>query len=1840
MGKTVKKLISTLIAAAMIASAVPVIAADNDGAENDGAEILAGEETRRAEEEARLAEEETRRAEEEAARKEFEAEKKRTRELLGLPEYAPNKPFPTRPPIPAKTGEISLASEGSYSEVVYIEDAEDLLAIDGHDGGYYELKNDISIAGIEWKPLMLTNATFNGAGHTISGLTITSENGFPITVAPELEGSESFRSIGFLAGHLPYYDEKNSLNTYVMDLNLADININITKRQPGYIEVKGLGSVNDIYCDGCKVSGKIEVRSDVPYDREEDLGYIECFGLQSGNNCESDVDITVELYDCNAVGLLYCSNCVNRGDITVESFKGDAAGLDCCSNCVNRGEISAISKAETAKDGSIVYAEGCGISGSTGCSNYGNVTGNSYAYGISGGNNNYFEGNVTVSGMSGDGSYSGAGGIASSDDSVLIGDVYSEKGVVRGIGSGSGNTLTGNVYTEYGGVNAISYGENNTINGDVYSVHPGQYTVFGIYYGENNTINGDVYAENGEVYGIFRGENSTISGDVYAENGEVKGISGGGNNTIIGDIHSGNGRVYGISDSNNNIIQGNITVSNGTANGISGNGNTMIGNVTASNGSAGGINGDGNILIGNVTALNGDAGGIKGNGYISGTITESPPNSPTLTVSASSPYQGYYKCGYCGATRISPHYYNYSYIHCYSYSSYSGAYPHYFYRENDLKYNDDMDMGSEVPPEPDEPEPTIAPAPTPSLAPASYSVQVLDEASGAPLSGMTVIVDGNEYVTDDNGVVTLKGASRMGGLRIEAGGDVIYTQANFYPIPNQMNVIRVSPLSLDKDDFNFGSPGGDTVKGPQIEIKGKKYPAFELPGAIDVNLLDAVRMAYDPDEKSWRVILGGSEKDLQEVKDGDYTPAFAKKYREAKEFWEKLNNNQLNEKEFEKYNTPQKKNLGWGASVAISGFMELKLSDNGDMVLTNGGIVTAASVSMSGAYPLPPAPYVYLSYSLSGSLESELKLSLDSATIVDPALKVTSKISFDVSPSIGVGLLLAVETGLSGKIHTEVSLPFDTMKNSFEAELSADYYFMLKVLAFEMKYSHTFIKWQMYPPGELELMSIDESDFTPISRDYLNAPTLAAADADTLKQNIYTYSTVKSVLLGDGRELMVWLDDDPERSDANRTVLFYRILENGTWSETKQIENDGTADFDFDLRANGNEAVIVWQDTNAQLEDTASLEDMANSVEISYAKFDGENWSEPVSVTSGNSDYEYSPRINGSYIIWTQNNLNSTMPGVDDTTESIYRVRINASGEPENAEVIYDGIQLLYGSAVDKDGNVAYIADVDGDVTTPENRFYVSDKSYGGSTVLSGLQYTGSGFAFTEDGVLKTADAYGSQPITQCSPGGESIAYITDSRGNIGAAVYEVQDGFTSNLYASYHDNSKWTNPVKITDFDEKIRSWDAYLDEDGNIVLSAALAKINVDGDNLTDSVRLVHTKAEPIEDIETITVYPDGDVVRGRNARFVVDVANNTKSDIKTAQVTLKSGDTVLYEGEKDVNLIAGKTTSINISAPIPDNFTGGTITASVSVPDLADADTGNNSAQTTVGDAKLSVGLQGDQIFGNGYAQAVIENVSCEDVSNAILTVTGENGEAIYSETIDSIAAGETKRVKIELDEKYYTFADNYDSFAIKASVKYGENEETDTYRIKPQSVTRVSLDEKNIVLNPGESYKISANFYPVGTSADIYTLSSDESVVTADGGTVTAVGEGTATVTVMAAGAVMPAKLNVYVRDLAEPVITSAQYTDHSDEYSVRGNVEVTVDTSACLAKGETEKLIIAAYAEDGSLLGVKTNDVQASGNNNVYMSVRGKKPKYVKAMIWSSLSGMKPAALAARYDLPE
>ncbi|MGM9935941.1 MAG: hypothetical protein ACI38A_01215, partial [Candidatus Ornithomonoglobus sp.] len=752
-----KRMVSLFVITAILSSIITIPHAAGESLPEPETAALEEMEKERAEMEKEREEMEKERAEMEKEREEMERQREEQLAAMGLSADT-DAPRPTRPPVPSDDTLSVMSSE--YSEIVYISTVDELRAIDGHDGGYYELENDIDISGIEWTPLKLTNATFNGNGFSINGLTVTREPGYKInTYGTYIANVGLFDLVG------DGICEEPVSNIYILNLNLSDINIDITKNSAGYLFISGLG-FSGMYCDNCKTSGNISVTSH--------SGDVVIYGIYNGEQCENNINIMAET------------------------------------------------------DNQDAYLWAYGIVGGSDNQFYGSISSDDWAYGIDGDSNNYFEGDITAG-------YGACGiGPLAGNDNIFIGDVRGES-TAQGICNGKNNYMEGDVI---GGVYA--YGIKEWSESEI----------------TNCIVNGNIIAENGSAYGI----------DTYGKY-ICTGCS------IYGNV-TGNGAT-GISGSTDCSIYGNVTANNGYAYGIYSYSNctdcSISGNVTANNGDAYGIyrNCSGCSIYGNVTANNGDAYGIRSSSgcYISGTITESPSGSPTLSVTASSPYQGFFRCGYCKAEKTSKNNLNGTF-HCYSYYTDSNGNvhpsPHYYSTVNSLLY-DDNTVG--IPPEsegmPTAP-PTSEPAPSPTPKPATYTVQIVDEQSEAPIAGAEVTIGGKMYSTDDNGVIVLKDAPRNSGLKVEYGGSVIYTDASFNAVPNQMSTVHVKPLNLEKEDLFAGNNASTRITGPEVNIAGYKFPVFDVPFDMECEFCDALKVAYNAEDKTFQVLIGG-ENELSNI---------------------------------------------------------------------------------------------------------------------------------------------------------------------------------------------------------------------------------------------------------------------------------------------------------------------------------------------------------------------------------------------------------------------------------------------------------------------------------------------------------------------------------------------------------------------------------------------------------------------------------------------------------------------------------------------------------------------------------------------------------------------------------------------------------------------------------------------------------------------------------------------------------------------------------------------------------------------------------------------------------------
>ena len=155
------------------------------------------------------------------------------------------------------------ADTNTYTEYVYIRSVQDLLAIDGHDGGYYELASDIDLKGMEWPGISLTNAVFDGKGHYIYNLTQTSDHCY---------------------GLFNIEPGNKDANVYVSNVNLSEININVSSCTGDEVVIAVMGGAG-VTPENCYISGKIKTTAVVKN--------LMLYVYTSGINCDARVDISV-----------------------------------------------------------------------------------------------------------------------------------------------------------------------------------------------------------------------------------------------------------------------------------------------------------------------------------------------------------------------------------------------------------------------------------------------------------------------------------------------------------------------------------------------------------------------------------------------------------------------------------------------------------------------------------------------------------------------------------------------------------------------------------------------------------------------------------------------------------------------------------------------------------------------------------------------------------------------------------------------------------------------------------------------------------------------------------------------------------------------------------------------------------------------------------------------------------------------------------------------------------------------------------------------------------------------------------------------------------------------------------------------------------------------------------------------------------------------------------------------------------------------------------------------------------------------------------------------------------
>lgn len=1668
------------------------------------------------------------------------------------------------------------AAAGNNNEVYYISTAEELVEILKATGGkgYFELTEDIDLSGYDWEPIGLVG-TFNGNGYALRNVTITGA----------AKGS-SYVGLFCNWGLTP------GAEGYVTNLTLTNIKIDVNVLEGEQYETAyvgpfagNVGSINN-----CTVSGSVTVTGgeNMPVD-----GRIEMTGLKNASNCRVDLDMRYEggetgLSTVYVTAMSACTNCQYEGDVKAiddtDSVRIYAKAAEASRGC------SFIGNVETAGSG---YVEARGVEGAD-CYMRGDISavssaGKAFAYGT-GGNGNLLEGNVTARGVGTEWNSVTAFGVyeAATETGEGMYPVYEAKdcqvkGNITASESGNYNSNESEAFVAAYGVYSTSADDNVTgcyVWGDVsassennHAQAAGLYLCSESYFQGNVTAKGnregDPHSTRTLASGNYGGKDNYAAGDIAAWNpsgaAEANGSTGAVNCFVEGDVSASGMNVYayglevivrdsfyygdvrteGKEESRASLIQsaqdsyaaGDVYAKSNEvarADGIcpvNTSGNNAVGNITAEGGKPStsyGSNGDGGSFSGTVTSI-----------YDGRTISAGEPGAAQYFIEDR---------------------YDKIYI--------SDTIPENMYYDKVVGRAVYGQGGSVTEPE------EWGPEGGEDDRKDTYSLRIMDARIDKPVTDATVDVDGTEYQTDKNGMITVTGSRYIKGLQVVQGGSIVHTQSRIYAKEGRTKNIYVNGLKLDLQDLDLGGSGKAMVTGPEINIKGESFPLFELPFSFEMDLVESMRIAYDDENRVYQVILDSEPDDEEEDGIADAADSFwLGDYQRIKRQCENAYRD-FREKSFSGLN----RSFGIDSSVDASGYLEFRVTKDG-LELQDGKLVFVVAGSFAASRPIPPAPYIFLTFGIETGFQAESTLTLEKAVYIDPQISAEADISFSLTPSVGVGAgldkILSAEVGIEGPLNANLNLPFRRMEENAKLTLASRIYLQLTALSFRMRFSKTFADVQLYPKEEEDDSGLqtfasipDDGAMELIDRSYLRKASARSSErntagGDTVKDLVYPYGNAQTITLSGSTKLMVWLDDDQSRDLANKTALYYSILIDGEWSEPQQIENDGTPDFDFSLCRAGSGAALVWQDAKEQVAENVTEEELAKKIELSYIEYDGGKFQEVISLTEGES-YEYSPKLYSTYsdryVIWTQNDSDSILPGTDDTAESIYFAHIDYDGrsyQKQETKVVAEGISSLYETAVGESGLVAWLTGSD---MNPDNegarKLSVKEMSgqerteeYEQNTCLSSLQLNGSQVFFSEEGSIKYLSMEEDPTLIVEDQGmGDAPVRLlfrenTDNYLPL-AVVYEVQDGFTSNLYASYPGSGgTYTNPVPVTDWDEKIRAWSILEGMDDTMEIGALLADIQVGEteNDMSETARLVWTTANPQEDIILTEVFTEDDHISiGSTATFLLNVENHTKENLKNLTIKIAGADgSSFYEGETAAFVKAGGINTIAVNVPVPADFQQQELTFTVT-GGAEEVDMENNSRTFLAGAANLVLEMDGSHIHSDGYLEAVITNNGSADASGVDLKITGEDGTTIYEGTAGNVSAGGEKRVTIPIPDGKRTFDDDTDSYGIVAEVSHDGEESTKTdnetmFRIRPPQITQIAVAERTLTMDEGETYQPSIQVYPSNALNKEYRVCSDnEDVVTVDeNGTIQAVSEGTADIIFMAVNSSAAARVSVTV-----------------------------------------------------------------------------------------------------------
>lgn len=872
-------------------------------------------------------------------------------------------------------------------------------------------------------------------------------------------------------------------------------------------------------------------------------------------------------------------------------------------------------------------------------------------------------------------------------------------------------------------------------------------------------------------------------------------------------------------------------------------------------------------------------------------------------------------------------------------------------------------------------------------------------------------------------------------IRVRKDSSLLYTECPIVTVSTEMVDSNLDVLNSVSKLFSIQSNSGDTIKGPAFNLMGNTVNLFQVDFQFSSPLFfkkSEICVKYDEETRVAEVLVGYDDKAKMDLdsssKDSDKwknsweaTKSIVLGLTERGKFkieYERPDENPMEKyKEIKKQLAEKKMNIGLNASANVVGFFKVQLDEKLNPVsVLEGGVVVDASIGASFRHYFYGA--IYSEFTGTGAFEGKFLGKLS-----EGRLQPVAEMEIKYIPSVAIGAnLIAVDVqgGIQGELSTGIKLPWKSPQQSMEVKLKGSAFVKISsLIGLSAEYEHEFKNYvSLYPEFGLEESSLemqfeDEHYLSPAQINQLEAIDENSIDDSVIESLVDNHAKPNAEELPDGTVLLTYLSDKQEQSLGQQTLM-YRVNTNGTWSDEAAVYQTDCMETAAEVFVFNDDAYVIYERSAAPFTESMSATDAAASMELYVAKYnkDTKSFSEPVKISAANDTYKYEYQlctIGGKLTaMWAENSEKDVM--LSSGTTKVYTSTLENEVWAEAVEYKSTNSvisEMLYGFHGPSE---KYIHQVGRDLYVGNKR-YTADKTLENFTYANGklyylnhtgeLRYIGGYFEYSKStGIYTTSE------------------YIIDGENG----VYWVEgENFNSNIF--FQSFEEGSTPLQVTYEDGYIESFDlCEINGENTLIYTLQAVDENAEdiygGTILKASTDFEHARAE----ISSVA-YDAKTFAAGAENGFYIEALNSgtvALTNLK-AQFMDASGEIFAIADICEV-LEAGESAATDVTVAVPAELKEGTINVKLVATEALEEVA---PYELSIASADYDISLSEKNVFA-----LEISNNGSKEAKDVVLEIRdkGISGDVIFTETIESIAPGETVSISItDVYENAYSYSD---------------------------------------------------------------------------------------------------------------------------------------------------------------------------------------------------------------------